>query len=458
MDQKARELKRNTLLIAISNIGSKVILFLLAPLYSYFLNTEQYGTMDLITTTVSLLGPIFCLDIYEATFRFASDGDTDNQKLYSSSIAVCFIGLIITVLGSVVSLFFEKNGIIAATLVFTLLTAFNSILTQFARGIGNMKVFVFSGILNAAILFVSNLLFLVVLKKELYGWATSYFLAKCGTAIFLCVRTRFDKRFRFSAVDKEYIKDLLRYCLPLLPTALMWWVMNVSDRYMLALFAGTAVTGIYAVSGKIPSILSLFENIFYQAWQTTAIKTLGKEEQNRFYSEVLHKYICIIVIGIAGLLLIMKPAIGIFAQSYQEAWIPAAILVISVGVHAVAGYLGAMYTVFKKTNGALKTAVVGAVTNIVLNLVAIPLFGMLGASITTLVGYLATLFVRWNDIKRYVILKLNWIKISPLFGLLVIQTAFYYVDQPWSYVIRFFVCAYLVWDNRSLLLSLVKRG
>ena len=87
--QSYNELKRNTIIIGISNIGSKAISFILAPLYSYYLSTSQYGTMDLITTTVGLIMPLLCLDIFEATFRFASDKKYNDKVVFSSSMSLC---------------------------------------------------------------------------------------------------------------------------------------------------------------------------------------------------------------------------------------------------------------------------------------------------------------------------------------------------------------------------------
>ena len=55
MDQELRNLRKNTAVIAIANIGSKGITFILAPLYSYFMSTAEYGTMDILSTTISCL-------------------------------------------------------------------------------------------------------------------------------------------------------------------------------------------------------------------------------------------------------------------------------------------------------------------------------------------------------------------------------------------------------------------
>ena len=84
------ELRRNTLIIAIANLGSKAIGFIIAPLYSYYLTTAEYGTADLIATTVSLLLPFICFDIFEACFRYSSDDNYDHSVVFSSSIFICF--------------------------------------------------------------------------------------------------------------------------------------------------------------------------------------------------------------------------------------------------------------------------------------------------------------------------------------------------------------------------------
>ena len=64
---------------------------------------------------------------------------------------------------------------------------------------------------------------------------------------------------------------MLRYSLPLVPTNLCGWIINISDRYLIALLVGNAATGIYAVSNKIPNILLTVSNIFSSAWQLSAL-------------------------------------------------------------------------------------------------------------------------------------------------------------------------------------------
>ena len=459
MDGKIKELRRNTLIIAVSNIGSRAILFLLAPLYSYYLTESQYGIMDLITTTVSLLAPFFCLDIYEATFRFAGDREEDGRTIYSSSLLLCLFGVLLGAAATAVSCAAGyMPELVAGTAVFSVLTVINNVLSQFARGSGRIRVFAFSGIVNALILLASNAVFLILLKLELRGWLISYFFAKLFTFLYLAWRTDLPGNFSVRHVSRSCIKRMLRYCIPLMPTAIMWWIMNVSDRYMLSFFLGTAVTGIYAVAGKIPGLLSIFENIFYQAWQTTAINSAGTEDQDRFYSEVLNKYIQLILTGCISLLPFLRWVITLlFSKPFHAAVNPAPILVLCIAIHAVAGNLGAIYTVCKDTRGALYTSFAGAMVNILLNLLFIPKFGMVGAAVTTIIGYTVTLLFRWFDVRKFAKLTPDIGRVLPLLILLAVQFVLYFSPSLRVSLIQILIMAGVLFSRRELVLSLLRR-
>ena len=154
------ELKKNTIIIAISNLGSKAISFILAPLYSYYMTTAEYGTMDLITTTVGLLIPFFCIDIFEASFRFANDKKYDDRIVLSTSLFVGIVeNVIIWTAVAVISLVFKISWIVIICVLSATLDVFYQILAQFARGKGRMKLFAVSGIINSVILLFFFILF-----------------------------------------------------------------------------------------------------------------------------------------------------------------------------------------------------------------------------------------------------------------------------------------------------------
>lgn len=458
-ERRYSELKKNTFIIALANLGSKAISFILAPMYSYYLSTSEYGTMDLITTTASLLMPMLCLDIYEAAFRFANDDRYDEKTVFSScfSLGMSLSVIIISVV-FVLHLSFNMHADVMFSVLAACFDANYYILSQFARGRGKMKIFAFSGMLSSIIILLFNILLLVLLHYGLSGWIAAYLLAKAAVCLYLYVAVRGWTLFSVRKISREFYKEAFIYCLPLLPNASMWWIMNASDRYMIAWFTGTSANGIYAVANKIPAVLSVFENIFYQAWQTSAIQAVDDKKRDTFYSEIFTDYFILLSVGMAVLLMILKPFIVfLFAPSYRTAWQCSSILVACVVVHALGGNLGTLYTVFKNTKGALFTSAAGALVNIILNYIFIPAGGITAAAVTTFTGYMVVLLYRWIDIKRFVHLHISFRLVIVSVAVLSLQFVLYYIDGIWSYALRAVVAVLVVFVNRPLFLKVIKR-
>lgn len=457
--QNYNELKRNTIIIGISNLGSKAISFILAPLYSYYLSTSQYGTMDLITTTAGLIMPLLCLDIYEAAFRFASDKKYDDKTVFSSSFSLSFLmSLLAIIVVGALNIFINIPAVVSFSILSAVVDANYQVLSQFARGQNRMKVFALSGVINSVMLLASNILFMVLLHYGLTGWMIAYIIGKVIACLYVMWAAKIKSCFSFRSISKAFYKEAVKYALPLLPTTSMWWVMNASDRYIITLYMGTAANGIYAVANKMPSLLSVFENIFYQAWQTSSINALEDKNRDKFYSGVFKNYFSILALGVLGLLLILKPlTIHLFAREYESAWMCTAILVIGVMFHALGGNLGTLYGTFKSTKGALITAIIGAVTNTVLNFIFIPHFGIMAAATTTLVGYIAVLLYRWLDVKKFVRLTISPVFVVFWLALIAVQFVLYYWEGLISYGIRAVIVVLGFYLNRDLILKILKR-
>lgn len=458
MDQELRNLKKNTAVIAIANIGSKGISFILAPLYSFFMSTAEYGTMDILNTTISLLFPILCFDIYEATFRYSSDNRYSDRKVLNTSLRVCGPACVLSILAFVTSFAIAPNNYFAAVPVCVCLSSINCVFAQYLRGKQRIKQFAFSGVVSAVSLLAMTVFFMIVLKMGLIGWVLSYAVSKVFELAYLLMADHNYQDISWKEYDRIYMKEFLKYSLPLMPTTIMWWVMNMSDRYVLAGLLGVSTTGIYAVAAKIPGILSLFENIFYQAWQTTAINKAEDENRDGFFSRVFQNYMTVLVIGVLGLLIISKSAIHLlFAEDYHEAWIYLPPLIIGVVVHALNGNLGSLYAVYKKTNGALISTSLGAIINITLNFLIIPYMGIMGAALTTLLGYCVTFLYRWFDTKKFLNISIDKKEMIMLLTITAVQLMLYYINNYYSYGIRIvLLIAAIIW-KRHILIEIIRK-
>lgn len=458
MSREHLELKKNIIIIAIANLGSKGIIFFLAPLYSFFLTTAEYGTMDIISTTISLLFPILCFDIFEATFRYTSDSHYVGKKVLNTSLAVCIPVILICAIVIPISTFASDNNYFFwATSLCVCLSGLNSVLAQYLRGKHKIKLFAFSGVVSAISMLLFTGVFLIFLKRGLEGWTIAYCLSRLVEFTYLILADRNYKDITIRSIETKYLREFIKYSLPLMPTTIMWWIMNMSDRYMIAGMIGISATGIYAVAAKIPSFLSIFENIFYQAWQTTAIKEAEDEHRDIVFSTVFQNYMIVMLVGLMGLLIISKPiVVFLFDTAFHDAWLYLPPLMVGVVVHALSGNLGSLYTVFKNTKGALISSFLGATANITLNFIMIPFMGIMGAALTTLVGYAVTLIYRWKDVKRFVNISINVNGTSIICVIMAIQLILYYFDSNLLFCIRIvLLLAVLLW-KRKFLLSIFK--
>lgn len=453
------ELKKNTIIIAVANLSTKAINFILAPLYSFYLSSEQYGTMDLIVTTVGLLVPLLCLDIYDSTFRFANDKDKDQNVVIETSLLIFYAECIITCIGlAVVNLIFHIPVYVNVCIIAAVLESLYTILLQFARGSGKFIEFAGASIANAVVLLCGSVVFLVLIKFQLTGWIIAFIAAKIISIAYLFMSQRIYGHLLIKNANFEFLKEALGYCMPLMPTAAMWWAMNVSDRYVISLAIGVSATGIYAVANKLPAILSVFENVFYQSWQTTAINLKDDAEKDDIYSSVLLGYAKLLTIGVLGILIILKPFIYFcFASEYYDAWKSAGVLVVAVMIHAIGGNLGVLYTVFKDTKGALRTSFLGASVNIVLNVILVPRFGMHAAAWTTLVGYLSVLLVRWIDASKYVKLTLSKKQVLIMLLFITIQMYVYYLDSATAVVVMSLIFIVYFVINRDIVIRMLEK-
>lgn len=457
---KINELRRNTIIIALANLGSKLIAFILAPAYSYYMTVDEYGLMDIINTTVSLVLPFICFDIYEATFRFSNEKKYSREAVFSTSIAVMFPSFVVGIGGIIFSQICKINfKYINIIICITILGALNMILAQYIRGKQEMLKFALSGIVSSVGMLFSNFIFMVYLQLGIKGWLLSFLISKVVECIYLCSVSDFINTFRIRYIQINYLKEFLKFCLPLLPTTIMWWIMSLSDRYMLAVYSGTVATGIYAVANKLPSLLSVLENIFYQAWQTTAINSVYDANRDKLYSKVFNKYIQIMVMGVLGILIVSESMVLIlFEKSYSEAYRYIPLLVIAVVIHALNGNLGSLYSVFKNTKGAFYSTLIGALMNIILNIFFIPKFGIMGAALTTFISYVVTLLYRFMDTKKFVRIDIDLETVIISIISIMFQLVLYYHNNIGSYLIRCCIFVGYAIHYRDTLIEIIKKA
>lgn len=419
-------LLKNIGLLTLSNFATKLLSFFLVPLYTSVLTTGQYGTYDLFNSTIGVLIPLFTLNALEFVLRFSLDRKYDKDAV----VTIATKWLIISIL--IVMVFLGSNNIFNwipilhdYALYFFLMyisQALSGIITAYARGTDHVAALSVSSVIASAFTIACNIIFLIPWKMGLPGYFLANIIGPLCQCIYLIFRMKVWHNFD---LQKNYVnqeREMLQYSIPLIANSISWWINNVSDRYIVTWFCGIAANGIYSVSTKIPSILNVFQTIFNQAWALSAVKDFDPEDKNGFFANTYKAYNCLMVVVCAVVIATDRIlAKFLYANNFYIAWKYVPWLTIAIVFGALSGYVGGFFTAVKDSKKFATSTMIGAVSNIILNLIFVPFIGALGASIATAVSYVEVWLVRLIQSKKYIKLRVNIIRDSISYVLLAIQ-------------------------------------
>jgi len=163
----------------------------------------------------------------------------------------------------------------------------------FVRGSGNNILFAVSGVVYSILYTALTLLFLLVYNLKVEGLLIASSSAAILTALFIFVKGKYYSYFSIKQLDIVFSKTLIMYSLPLIPNTLAWWLYTSANRYIVLFFLGLEYSGIWAISYKIPTILTLIHHLFFMAWQEQSLREYNSPNRDNYYSEVLKNiYLC----------------------------------------------------------------------------------------------------------------------------------------------------------------------
>ncbi len=405
---KYKRLISNTAILGVGTFASKVLVFLLMPLYTLLLSTEEFGISDLIVQTANLIIPLASVGICDGLFRFAIDSEKDDRKrVFTVSITVLTGGaLLLAAIGGGVYAFGGIGVYAPLVVIYVICANFHSAVAHYLRAKGQTALFAMQGIVNTALTIALNILFLVVFRMGSTGYVLSVVIADLLITVGLFVGCRLWRDFSFRFFDRKMLRDLLKFSIPYIPTTMLWLITAVSDRYVVTLFCGADVQGLYAAAAKIPTLILLVSGVFIEAWQFSTVKDALPEERAEFFGTVYRNYMSIMFIAASVLIVGSKMLTKILmADSYYSSWEFVPILVIAMIFSSFSSFFGSVYFMEKKSVLSMLTALCGAVVNVILNFLLIPRHGAMGAAVATLISYLATYAVRSYDTVHYLKFK-----------------------------------------------------
>ncbi len=425
---------------AVGNLGAKVLTFLMVPLYTYFIpDAAEFGYFDICLTAAFLLTPVVTLDLREGVFRYLLDAPHDEARrrvvtatgqLLARALAVALV--IALAAGSLLAV-----RHLWLVLLLLLGVVVNEVYGQMVRGLGRNKLFAGMGLATAALIVLLS----VVLVAWLDMGVAGIFLANAAARLLPAAVVELWQRpasrlFSRATPWRQSARELLRYSLPLLPAALIWWVLSFGDRWFVLWAAGAEANGVYAVAARFTGVVYTFSIILQQAWQETAILQYASDDRDRFFSLIFGAFISATCMIVTAYLAVMRLCYGWLVEAHYAAsqayLFPMAV---AMAVLAVANFLELGYQCSRNTVRALLSSLLTGVLNVALNLVLAPRWGVWGVIAASMVAFAFFAAYRYVDTRRYFVLTPGWRTLVPV-ALMLATGALGYTPLPaWAQVL-----------------------
>lgn len=421
-----RYLVKNILFLTIGQFGTKLLSFFLVPLYTSVLTSAEYGTFDLYSATVSLFIPILTLNISDSTTIFLLDKEKSKEGIISISLKHFVYSVIIFgafILFNLVFNFFPlfNEYPLFLFLMFSV-NVLNNLLLSYARGLDKIKEVSVSGVLCSVVMIALNITFLLPLHLGLTGYYLAIISGSFIQIVYLTFSINIFKFIKIRRQEKKLKKEMLGYSCPMLFNSLSWWINNVSDRYMVTFFCGVMANGIYSVAYKIPSILTMFQGIFHQAWTLSAVQDFDKDDKSGFFAKMYALYNVCMVLLCSVVILLDKPlALFLYSKDFYAAWKYVPFLLVSVVFGSLSSYLGGIFAAVKDSKSFVTSTAAGAVSNIILNFILIYFIGALGAAVATAVTGGVVWAMRLYNAKKIMKLKVSLLRDCVSYAVLFFQ-------------------------------------
>lgn len=404
-----KKLANNSILFFIANFGSKVLTFVMVPYYTYVLTTAEYGVVDIIVATVALVSPLVTFGMNDIVTLFLVRKEYSKEKVFTNSFLILLLAnVVIYVLYPLISSVdtFKNYALFFFALI--LVQSFYGTLQSFARGSGKVVTFAISGIMYTAILVTLNIVFLTVFRMGIQGYLLSMVVAYLSCCIYLLVMLNAYKLVHIKSIDRRYMNNLFRLSIPLLPTAILWWLMNICDKYTILYYMSSSANGLYTVAHKLPTILATIYSVFQQAWQLTSLEMETQKERSQMYSNLFEILSCILIIATSGLIMLSKFYVVVFCEkTYASAWLITPLLLISAIFNALSGFFESNYFLMRNTTAILKITVIGTIINCILNILLVPILGLQGAALATCAGFVYMTIHKMIGTRKFTPLHIN---------------------------------------------------
>lgn len=452
MDEKKRLLK-NTLIISVGSITTKMLSFFLIPFYTIYLNNTEYGLYNYICTLGTCIIPIMSMLMDESMFRFLIDCKSAEEKkeVITNSLVIQILGMVLIIIFGCVSYYIFNIRYSFFITLYYFACSMAYIINPILRGQGLFILYTLYNVVISLLLVTLTIVVVVFFDMKVEGLllanASAHIIISILVGIYIKIWRFFDLHF----YNQMKIKEMALYSLPLIPNRISFVGMEIADRVIIISFLDFAAAGIYAVANKLSTLIGVVYGFFGIAWQETAARIVKNEDARYFYNNLFSTtYIFLWSILIWFITIIPYIFYFVIDEDFIDAMNYIPLLFLSVYFYCLAIFLGGILAAYKNTTAMGYTTISAVTTNVVLGLLLINEFNVYGV----VAAHCIANFIMFQHRKFYVnkYIELDGCNITIINLLIVIFViGAYYWKNPYLNFCSFLLASlYLVFILKEL--------
>lgn len=389
-------LVKNTMIYALGDITPKLLGLLVLPLMTAYLAPAQYGVINYVTSIVTFLTivSVLSLNTYYLVYYHRQKDDTARKELLGALVVFVFLfnvvltvflllfgGALFAQMGQEID-FYPFVALGVGTTFMQMFAIFPSALYRMEERPGFLTMLVVARSVLQVGLGVWAVIGLGAGAKGIL-WAN--FLV---ATVFAVVFGWITMRKAILRINWHIVGQALRFSLPLVPGALAFYVVNLSDRVLIEKYFNFTQLGLYTTAANVALMLNIVSYGAYKAFEPQFFKAYTEPNFAQFFNRVRNGFLFVMLVGVMGLGLFAREFFELFtANAYHGAYYYVPMILVGILFNAIAMLYSTVVSARGKTKAASGIMIVCAGVSISLNIVLLPRLGVAAAALTSALSY-----------------------------------------------------------------------
>ena len=435
----AKSLSKSVAWYGVGNLFIRSVSFILLPFYSNLISTSEFGNYALLMSVYAIVSVLYQFGMHGSLNKFYIEEASEEKKKIIFSTMLNFI-ILIGIIFTIILCFFAKEitklvfvssefsnlMVLIFVALFIETLCFYILLLLKTKELSKQAV-LYSGT-GAVLNLIFNVIFVFIYNLSVAGIIFAQLLSGIILFLILINATRYDYLLK---IDTSIIKPLLKFAYPVMFAGFLSAAVDVADRFILNHFLGTSEVGIYSLAYRIALVMNVFVISFRTAWNPYSLNLFYSQDYKSTYGSTLTKLVaisCVILLVLSlfsrYLFEINLYGFNLFNSMYKPGIIILPLVLTGYIFSGISSFYSVYPNISNKSYHFLFSDLIAFVSNIILNFIFIPKYGIVGAAFATAIGFLFgaayLFFISREQIKiEYQTKNLSIVILSALIFLLV---------------------------------------